>query len=128
MGERTGPVPQGSLVLAHTGWDRWWDRPEAYMAIGPSEAPRFPGIELEAAQLLLESRGAAGLGIDSPGVDPGHDASYATNRLALSRQRIVLENLTDLGQLPATGATLVIGILLLAGGSGSPASALALLP
>ena len=98
------------------------------MAIGPSEAPRFPGIELEAAQLLLESRGAAGLGIDSPGVDPGHDASYATNRLALSRQRIVLENLTDLGQLPATGATLVIGILLLAGGSGSPASALALLP
>jgi kynurenine formamidase len=50
------------------------------------------------------------------------------NRLALEQPRIVLENLTNLDQLPPTGAVMVIGILRLKGGSGSPASVLALVP
>jgi kynurenine formamidase len=39
----------------------------------------------------------------------------------------VLENLTNLDQLPATKITLIIGILKLTGGSGSPVSVLALI-
>jgi kynurenine formamidase len=46
----------------------------------------------------------------------------------LDQPRIVLENLTKLELLPPTGTTLVIGLLRLAGGSGSPASVLALVP
>ena len=78
--------------------------------------------------MLLEERGAAGLGVDSPGVDSHRDRSYSTNRLTLARGRIVLENLANLEQLPPTGATIVIGALRLRGGSGSPAAVLALLP
>jgi len=45
--------------------------------------------------------------------------------LALEKQRIVLENLANLDLLPAADITLVIGILRLLGGSGSPVSVLA---
>ncbi len=123
-----GPVPAGSLVLVHTGWSKRWQDPDAYIGIDASGAPRFPGIDVEAARVLLDQRGASGLGIDSPGVDSHRDGSYSTNRLALAQERIVLENLTNLQEMPPTGATIFIGALRLRGGSGSPAAVLALLP
>ncbi len=123
-----GPVPEGSLTLVNTGWsERWRDR-DAYMNVDALGLPRYPGIDVEAARILLEERGAAGLGIDSPGIDSHRDGNYATNRLALAQGRIVLENLTNLEELQPTGATIFIGALRLRGGSGSPAAVLALLP
>jgi len=44
-------------------------------------------------------------------VDSGQDETFSTNRLVLEQPRIVLENLTNLEQLPPTGTILVIGIL-----------------
>ena len=123
-----GPVPGGSLALVHTGWSQRWQEPDAYMNIDASGMPRYPGIDVEAARLLLEERGATGLGIDTPGVDSHRDGDYGTNRLALDQGGLVLENLVNLDQVPPTGATIFIGVLRLKGGSGSPASVLALLP
>jgi kynurenine formamidase len=45
----------------------------------------------------------------------------------LKNNGFVLENLTNLEQLPITGITLIIGILKLTGGSGSPVSVLSLI-
>ena len=123
-----GAVPEGSLALVDTGWGKRWKDPDAYMNVDDSGLPRFPGIDVEAARVLLEQRGAAGLGIDSPGVDSNLDGSYSTNRMALAQERIVLENLANLEQLPPTGATIFVGALRLRGGSGSPAAVMALLP
>ena len=123
-----GPIPDGSLVLVRTRWDQRWADPESYVNLDDAGHPHFPGIDPVAARHMVEVREAAGLGIDSPGVDVAKDTSYETNKLVLSQQHIVLENLTNLDQLPATGATVVIGILRLRDGSGSPASVLALLP
>ncbi|MCE2465396.1 MAG: cyclase family protein [Dehalococcoidia bacterium] len=123
-----GPVPAGSLALVNTGWGKRWKDPVAYMNVDASGMPQFPGIDVEAARVLLEQRGATGLGIDSPGVDSYRDRDYSTNRMALAQRRIVLENLANLEQLPSTGATIFIGALRLRGGSGSPAAVLALVP
>ena len=56
------------------------------------------------------------------------DTELSISRLALAQSSLVLECLNNLDQLPATGATLIIGRLPLVGGSGSPASVLALVP
>ncbi len=66
------------------------------------------------------------MGIDTHGVDSEQDNNLTTNCLVLAKQRIVLENLTNLEQLPPQGTTLVIGILRLRGGSGSTAAVMAL--
>jgi kynurenine formamidase len=88
----------------------------------------FPGFGSEATRFLLLERQIAGVGIDTHGVDGGQDETFATNHLVLEQPRLVLENLTNLDQIPPVGTTLVIGILRLKGGSGSPAAVMALVP
>ena len=126
--EKWGPVPAGSIVLLATGWDGKWEDPRAYLGYDARGGMHFPGFGLAAARVLLEERGVAGLGIDTHGLDPGQEGTFAINKLVLEQPRIALENLANLDQLPAVGCTLVIGILRLKDGAGSPASVLAFVP
>ena len=127
-----GPIPAGSVVLLFTGWQDKWDNPADYLDLTASgvepDSRHFPGFGIAAARWLLTERAIAGIGVDTAGVDGGRDDSFVVNRLLLAQPRIVLENLGNLHQLPPAGVTLVIGVLPLAGGSGSPASVLAFLP
>lgn len=123
-----GRIPAGSLVVLYTGWQERWHDPAAFLDRDRQGGLHFPGFAELTIRFLLERRGIAGVGSDAHGIDPGQSTDFASNRLVLARQGIVLENLTNLDQLPPTGTTLVIGILRLQGGSGSPASVLALVP
>lgn len=113
-----GRVPRGALVLLATGWDVRWGDPEAYLNPGPDGAPDVPGFGPAAVDLLLNQRGAAGLGVDAPALLPDPATGYT----------LLLENLTSLEQLPPTGTTIVIGALKLQAAHSSPARVLALVP
>lgn len=126
--QQFGQIPSGSMVLLYTGWLELWQDSTAFLNPDASGRLHFPGFGSEATQFLLGKRQIAGVGIDTHGVDSGQDTTFATNRLVLEQSGIVLENLTNLEQLPPTGTTLVIGILRLQGGSGSPAAVIALVP
>ena len=123
-----GRIPAGSVALLYTGWQEKWDDSKAYLNRDASGQLHFPGFGNGATRILLDERGVVGIGIDTHGVDPGWDTTYSTSVQVLERPRIVLENLTNLDRLPPTGATLVIGILLLRDGSGSPAAVTAFAP
>ena len=125
---RHGPVPAGSVALLLTGWAERWGNPAAYLGVDAEGGLHFPGFGPGAAGLLVNERGVAGLGTDTAGVEPGIDGSFAVSRLVLARPRIVLENLAKLHLLPPTGAVVVIGLLRLEGGSGSPAAVTAFAP
>lgn len=125
---RHRPVPAGSIALLMTGWAERWGNPDDYLGRDGNGAMRFPGFGPEAAALLVNGRGAAGLGTDTAGVEPGMDDSFSVSRLALAQFRIVLENLANLHLLPPKGAVVVIGLLRLTRGSGSPAAVTAFLP
>ena len=125
---RHGKIAGQSIVLLLTGWRRYWYEPERFINRGADGIMRTPGFAPEAVSFLLGERGAAGIGIDTHGVDAGRDTGLEASRAALNRGALVLECLNNLDQLPATGATLVVGRLPLVGGSGSPACVLALAP
>ncbi|MCU0545458.1 MAG: cyclase family protein [Oscillatoriaceae cyanobacterium Prado104] len=118
-------IASGNLVLLYTGWQEKWSDAKAFFNRDDRGICHFPGFGEAAARFLLEERSIAGIGTDTHGVDAGKDVSFAVNKLVLKQQRIVLENLANLDRLPAAGITLVIGILRLVGGSGSPVSAIA---
>jgi kynurenine formamidase/alkylation response protein AidB-like acyl-CoA dehydrogenase len=125
--QQQGLIPPQSLVLLHTGWGQRWENPQVFMNQDTQGKMNFPGFSADAVKFLLDSRQIAGIGIDTHGVDGGKDPTFAVNRLVLAKQKIVLENLANLEQLPPKGITVVIGILRLRRGSGSPAGILALL-
>ena len=88
----------------------------------------FPGFGTEAAQLLVDERSIAGLGIDSPSVDYGPSADFQVHRIGAAKNVFNLENLTGLDRLPATGAYLFALPMKIGGGSGAPARIVALVP
>jgi kynurenine formamidase len=118
-----GPVPAGCAVLVRTGWDRHLHDPVRYVG-----AMDFPGVSVDAARLLV-ARGVAGIGIDTLGVDPGCATAFPVHAtVTLPAGVWHLEGLVGLGDLPHRGATLVVGVIPVDGGSGAPARVLALLP
>jgi arylformamidase len=87
---------RGAAVLLHTGWDRHFGSP-AYTA----GAPFLSG----AATDYLVGEGAVLVGIDSLNMDdavPGGDRPAHSGLLAAGIH--VVEHLTNLGELPASGA------------------------
>ena len=123
-----GLIPPASIVVLHTGWQTRWSDPQAFLGFDEAGGLHFPGFGAAVARFLLDERRIKGIGTDTHGVDPGQDTAYAANRQVLQQGGLVLENLANLDQLPPTGATLVVGILRLRGGTGSPAAVLGLIP
>lgn len=118
-------IPDHTVILIYTGWQNRWLNPQAFLSQDAEGKYHFPGCARETAEWLLTERKIVGMGIDTHGIDGGMDEDFMTNQLILQNDGLVLENLTNLDLLPAGNITLVIGILKLKNGSGSPASVLA---
>jgi kynurenine formamidase len=121
-----GQIPAGNLVILYTGWQEKWLNQKAFFNQDIQGKMHFPGFSQEATEFLITHRQIAGVGIDTHGVDSGQNTNFTINRLLLKQSLIVIENLTNLDHLPPQGTTLIIGILRLKGGSGSPAAIMAL--
>ena len=80
----------------------------------------------DVAPLLLE-RGVAGVAVDTLSLDHGSSRDFAFHLAWLGAGRWGLECAANLGALPPTGATIVVGVPRIAGGTGGPGRALALL-
>jgi kynurenine formamidase len=125
-----GRIPAGAVVLLRTGWsERWPDRLRYFGSASTSDASglHFPSYGVEAANLLLE-RQVAALGVDTASIDHGPSRDFPVHRATAAANVSGLENLTGLDQLPATGAWIVALPMKIAGGSGGPLRAIALLP
>jgi kynurenine formamidase len=104
----------------HSGWD--------HKAVGAGfrnadteGKMHFPGFHVEAAQMLIEDTGAVAIAVDTLSLDHGPSADFATHYAWLPTNRYGIECLKGLDQMPATGATLVVGAPTHRGGSGGPA-------
>ncbi len=124
--KRNGRIPQGAIVLLKTGWASRWPDVQRYRNQDAKGTMHFPGFSPESAKLLLE-RKVSGLGCDTLSIDPGASSDYPVHRLVLGAGLYQLENLANLGELPETGAFLIVAPIKLEGGSGGAVRVFALL-
>jgi kynurenine formamidase len=126
-----GRIAAGTIVLLRTGWSsRWPDRKRYLGDDTPGDASKlhFPAFGAEAARLLIEERGVVALGLDTASLDHGPSRDFPVHRLAAAANVPGFENLTALERLPPVGAWLVALPMKIAGGSGAPLRAVALVP
>lgn len=122
-----GVIPRGSLVIFRTGWESRWPSQARYMNRDAEGVMHFPGLSVEAAKLLADSIHAAAIGIDTASIDYGPSKNFEAHHVTMPAGLYHLENLANLGRLPATGAVVMALPLKLRDGSGSPTRVVALL-
>jgi kynurenine formamidase len=125
---KNGQIAPGSFVIMLTGWEDKWNDPKAFINQDAKGNLHFPGFAPATSKWLVTDRQIAGVGIDTHGVDPGSDTTYATNTEMANTHKIAIECMANLDQLPPKGATLILAPLQLQNGSGSPMDIMALVP
>ena len=106
------------FVLLHTGWNRYWGQSRYF--------EQFPVLERKAA-LWLGNFALKGIGVDTPSFDAATSTGYGVHKLFLSRNVLLIENLTNLQQLPHTPFTLACLPLPLQQADGCPVRAVAII-
>ena len=130
---RDGLIADGSIVLIRTGYSRRW--PEAASYLGTAERGagavaklHFPGLHRDAAAWLVAHRSIAAIGIDTASIDFGQSTLFESHRALFAKDIPAFENLANLDRLPARGAHVIALPMKIAGGSGAPLRAIAIVP
>lgn len=120
-----GPIPKNACVAMNSGWDAHVATPK-FRNADDAKAMHFPGFHVEAAKMLIEDGNAIGIAVDTLSLDIGPSPDFATHYGWLPTGRWGLECLANLGALPATGATLIVGAPKIRGGTGGPSRVFAM--
>ncbi len=127
-----GPMPEGAIVLLHTGFGAYWPDRERYMGsaeLGPEAVPKlhFPGLDPAAVDWLVDKEIRA-IGLDTPSIDHGPSTTFAAHVALFERNVPAFENVAHLDRLPPHGYTVIALPAKIGGGSGGPLRIVALLP
>ncbi|MEL7184206.1 MAG: cyclase family protein [Pseudomonadota bacterium] len=115
-----GDIPDRACVAMNSGWaDKVGD--PSYRGADDGGTLHFPGFHPDATAMLLETTSSACMAVDTLSLDHGPSADFATHYAWLPAGRYGIENLAGLDQVPAAGATLVVGAPTHRGGTGGPA-------
>ncbi|MGD8279108.1 MAG: cyclase family protein, partial [Gemmatimonadota bacterium] len=126
-----GRIEPGTIVLLRTDWSKRWPDRLSYLGDdtpGDVTNLHFPSFGEEAVRLLVSERGIGALGADVASVDYGASTDFIVHQIAYAENIPGFENLTNLDQLPPVGAWVFALPMKIAGGSGGPLRAVAVLP
>ncbi len=125
-----GRIPVGAWVLFRSGWSKRLD-PDEFQNM-QEDGAHTPGWHPEVIPFLAEQRDVLGAGVETVGTDAGQafgfDPAFPCHTLMHGANKFGLASLTNLDQLPPTGAIVIAPPLKIVNGSGSPLRVLALVP
>jgi kynurenine formamidase len=126
-----GPIPDGAIVVARSGWGAYWPDKKRYMGTdqpGDVAGLHFPGYSPEAVDYLLKNRKVIAIAIDTASIDPGASKDFPVHRAWLGANKPAFENVANAGRLPARGATLICAPMKIGDGTGGPTRIFAIMP
>jgi len=125
-------IPSRTIVLLRTGFARYWPDRKSYLGTDERGAAavaglHFPGLDPAAAAWLVSERKIKAVGLDTASIDYGQSAGFEAHVELMTHDVPAMENLTNLDRLPPTGVTVVALPMKIAGGSGGPLRAIAII-
>lgn len=128
--QRHGRIPANAWVLVRTDWSKR-SGAEAFLNLREDGA-HTPGFHPECVPFLARERDILGVGVETVGTDAGQAAGmepmFPCHTIMHGTNKFGLASLTNLDQLPPTGAVVIAPPLKIVNGSGSPLRVLALAP
>ena len=109
------------MVLADTGWSKFWSNPTRYQNRDVRGQLHFPGFSAEAVEFLIDKRQVRGIGLDTMSVDYGLARDFPVHHLLGKAACYGLENLAGLDKLPPRGFFLFVAPMKIETGTGGPA-------
>lgn len=127
-----GQIQEGSFVAMRTDWGKRWPDPVALANADEKKQEHFPGWTIETLAFLYDERKVAGTGHETLDTDaPITSAAVGdlqAERYVLQRDKIQVELLHNLDQVPAVGSILFIAAPRIALANGLPVRAFAIVP
>ena len=126
-----GQIPAGAFVAMRTDWSKRWPDAAEMENKDVKGTAHYPGWSLAALKFLYEERKITASGHETTDTDPGIATSkddYSLETYILSTNHYQIELLTNLDQVPESGALVVVSFPKPKGGSGFPARVFAILP
>lgn len=114
LAPHTNSIREAKRLVIHSGWSERWQKQDYFS--------EHPFLGLDAARWLLDL-GVDLVGLDFPSVD---HPPFSTHLQWLGAKATIVENLTNLDQVPASFFTLISLPLPFIGMDGSPVRAVAL--
>jgi kynurenine formamidase len=118
-----GRIPRTALVAMNSGWDAKLGTP-AFTG-GSLGNYHFPGFGEDAIDFMIRRNRGSAIAVDTLSLDPGNSATFPVHNKWLADDKYGLENVKNLGKLPAHGAVATVGVIPWEAGSGGPARVLA---
>lgn len=103
--KKYGQIPPGCLVIAYTGWSRFWSDSDAYRNVDVNGQMHFPAFSAKAAEFLL-TRDIAGIAIDTLSPDC-LDLNFSVHKIILGGGKYIIENIANCSQIPASGTHVI---------------------
>ncbi len=128
---RHGTIPQGAFVALRTDWSKRWPDAKGMRNEDEKGVAHYPGWSKEVLHYLYEERKITASGHETTDTDPGSATSkddYSLEMYILSTDHYQIEMLTNLDQVPESGAIVVVTFPKPKGGSGFPARVFAITP
>jgi len=125
--KRHGRIPAGALVAMHSGWDARATSIDRFLNRDAKGTMHMPGFSEQAARFLVDERDICGVGVDTLSLDAGAAQKFVAHVAILGAGKYGVELMANLGRVPQSGATVLVGPLKHAGGTGGPARVLAVI-
>ena len=120
-----GRIPERACLAMNSGWAHHVSTPK-YKSLNAVGKHHQPAFQIDAISFIMEDRNVVSIGVDTFSFDnlhtPDHDVHYAW----LGDERWGIENINNLDEVPAVGATIVVGQPKIQGGTGGPNRVMAL--
>ena len=120
-----GRLPRGAFVAMHSGWDTRVGTPDRFLNKDAKGTMHAPGFSEAAARFLATERDIVGAGVDTLSLDIGAAEKFVAHLALLGAGKYAVELIANLGTLPASGATIIVGAPKHEGASGGPVRVLA---
>ncbi len=113
--EALSPILEKSdFLLIETGWPKYWGSASYFQS--------FPVLTEQAAEYLA-GMNLKGVGVDAISVDPADSTGIPVHKILLKAEILIIENLTNLDQLPESGFLFNAFPLSIKNADGSPVRA-----